>query len=52
MFSKLIPNAFFIVVLVFMMALSFGCAKQEPADLVLKNGKIVTVDESVPEAQA
>lgn len=52
MFIKLIANAFFILGLIFMMALSFGCAKKEPADLVLKNGKIVTVDESVPEAQA
>ena len=52
MFNKLIPNVFFILVLVFMMASSFGCAKKEPADLVLKNGKIVTVDESIPEAQA
>ncbi len=34
------------------MALSFGCAKKEPADLVLKNGKIVTVDESNPEGEA
>jgi len=34
------------------MALSFGCAKKEPADLVLRNGKVVTVDESNPEAQA
>ena len=52
MFNKLIPSVFLIFVLVFMMATFFGCAKKEPADLVLKNGKIVTVDESVPEAQA
>ena len=52
MFIKLIANAFFILGLIFMMALSFCCAKKGPADLVLKNGKIVTVDESVPEAQA
>jgi predicted amidohydrolase YtcJ len=52
MLNKLIPNVFFIVFLVFMMASNFGCAKKEPADLVLKNGKIVTVDESVPEAEA
>ena len=52
MFNKLIPSVFLIFVLVFMMAAFFGCAKKEPADLVLKNGKIVTVDESVPEAQA
>ena len=31
----------------------FGCQqKKEPADLVLMNGKIVTVDETIPEAQA
>jgi predicted amidohydrolase YtcJ len=52
MFNRLIPGVFFIFVLVFVMATFFGCAKKEPADLVLKNGKIVTVDESVPEAQA
>jgi predicted amidohydrolase YtcJ len=33
--------------------LLISCAsKQEPADLVLVNGKIVTVDESLPEAEA
>jgi predicted amidohydrolase YtcJ len=49
---KLVPNAFFLLFAVFSMAMFFGCAKKEPADLVLKNGKIVTVDESVPEVQA
>jgi len=34
------------------MIFSFSCAKKEPADLVLKNGKVVTVDKSNPEAQA
>ncbi len=52
MFNKFILNAFFILSAVFIMTISFSCAKKEPADLVLKNGKIVTVDESVPEAQA
>ena len=34
-------------------SLFFSCAqKKEPADLVLMNGKIVTVDESKPEAEA
>ncbi len=36
-------------------ALVVGCAHQEakdPADLVLRNGKVVTVDEQMPEAQA
>jgi len=52
MFNRFIPNAFLIFVMFFVMATFFGCAKKEPADLVLKNGKIVTVDESKPEAQA
>ena len=52
MFHKLIPNVFCIFALVSVMVLSFGCAKKTPADLVLKNGKIVTVDKSMPEAQA
>ena len=35
------------------MGLLFSCSKkQEPADLVLTNGKIVTVDETKPEAEA
>lgn len=29
-----------------------GCAQPEPADLVLRNGKIVTVDDKKPEAEA
>lgn len=36
-------------------AFALGCAQQEakePADLVLRNGKVVTVDEQMPEAQA
>ena len=36
-------------------ALLTGCTAQEakePADLVLRNGKVVTVDEALPEAQA
>jgi predicted amidohydrolase YtcJ len=52
MSNRLCSQIFFVTVMVLMMVLSFGCAKKEPADLVLKNGKIVTVDESVPEAQA
>ncbi|MCK4646066.1 MAG: amidohydrolase [Candidatus Aminicenantes bacterium] len=30
----------------------FSCAKKEPADLVLMNGKIVTIDDKKPEVQA
>lgn len=52
MSNKFFIRVFFILFAVSIMALSFGCAKKEPADLVLKNGKIVTVDESNPEAQA
>jgi predicted amidohydrolase YtcJ len=52
MFNRLFPNVFCIFFLILMMVSLFGCTKKEPADLVLKNGKIVTVDESVPEAQA
>ena len=35
------------------LVLSFGCGKKpEPADLVLTNGKIVTMDSAVPQAEA
>lgn len=47
-----IPRWFLILFVTSIMLSSFSCAKKEPADLVLKNGKIVTVDDSVPEAQA
>jgi len=42
------------LILIISIIISFSsCAKKkEPADLVLKNGKIVTVDEVKPEAQA
>ena len=36
-------------------AFALGCAQQEskePADLVLRNGRVITVDEQMPEAQA
>ena len=52
MTDKLIPKFLFLIFIVSVIAGSFGCAEREPADLVLKNGKIVTVDESIPEAQA
>ncbi len=36
-----------------LLVLSFGCGKKsEPADLVLTNGKIVTMDNAVPQAEA
>jgi len=38
---------------VFMVTAFFGCAKKEnPADLILMNGRIVTVDKDLPEADA
>jgi predicted amidohydrolase YtcJ len=49
---KKIFRFFFVGLVVSAMIVSFGCAKKEPADLVLKNGKIVTVDETKPEARA
>jgi predicted amidohydrolase YtcJ len=52
MTNKFFTRLFFVLSAVSIMALFFSCAKKEPADLVLKNGKVVTVDESNPEAQA
>ena len=52
MFRRPLSYVFIFIVLVFMTAAFFGCMKKEPADLVLKNGKIVTVNDSVPEVQA
>ncbi len=37
---------------VLVIGFSVGCAQRGPADLVLINGKIVTVDKKIPEAQA
>lgn len=44
-------------ILVFTMCLTIGtmatsCTKKEPADLILRGGKIITVDEAKPEAEA
>ena len=52
MINRLFPEVCFIFFLAFMVIIPYGCAKKEPASLVLKNGKIVTVDESMPEAEA
>jgi len=38
--------------LVLLMVMTVACAEQEPADLVLVNGRIVTVDRALPEAEA
>jgi predicted amidohydrolase YtcJ len=50
--SNDISRVFFALFAVCAVIAPVGCAKKEPADLVLKNGKIVTVDESKPEAGA
>ncbi len=52
MLNNLFSKIFFIFLIASIIAFSSGCAKTEPADLVLKNGKIVTMDESKPEVQA
>jgi len=43
---------FQVFVLILSIGLILGCGQQKSADLVLMNGKIVTVDEAIPEAQA
>jgi hypothetical protein len=51
--STLVVLAFAVVIgLRVMSRASFGQAPQAQADLVLRNGRIVTVDDRVPEAQA
>jgi len=51
--SKRITSKFFTILLLAIIALFFCCGpKKEPADLVLMNGKIVTMDETKPEVQA
>jgi len=52
MFHKTSSKIFFIVLIVTILGSFFSCAKKEPADLVLMNGKIVTVDDKKPEVQA
>lgn len=47
--SKLL---FLILIISIIISFSSCAQKKEPADLVLRNGKIVTVDEGKPEAQA
>ena len=53
MFYKFSARLFLFILIISIMGLFFGCApKKEPADLVLMNGKIVTVDEAMPRAEA
>ena len=49
-----ISSRFIILSLIAALICAFsGCArKEEPADLVLANGQIVTMDESIPQAEA
>ena len=52
--SKIFSSKFFLfAVSCVLIGLVIGCAqKKEPADLVLMNGKIVTMDESKPEVES
>jgi predicted amidohydrolase YtcJ len=51
--QKYFPKPFYFVLAGLILAGLTGCAKKEqPADLVLTNGKVVTMDESFPEAEA
>ncbi len=51
--KKFSSKFFFIAVPFLMIGLLISCAqKKQPADLVLTNGKIVTMDDSLPEAEA
>ncbi len=52
MFSKLYSTSFIMILTFLFLGSFFSCAKKEPADLVLMNGKIVTVDDKKPEVQA
>jgi len=53
MFNRLSSRFLLFILCVSIICLFFSCAqKKEPADLVLMNGKIVTVDDKKPEAQA
>lgn len=53
MCQKLTSKFFFALLTILLIISISGCRqKKEPADLILMNGKIVTVDETLPEAQA
>ncbi len=52
MFDKLSSKSLLMTLTVLILVSFFNCTKKEPADLVLMNGKIVTVDDKKPEVQA
>jgi len=53
MFMRFSSKLFLLIFIFSIICLFLSCAQQkEPADLVLMNGKVVTVDEAKPEAQA
>jgi predicted amidohydrolase YtcJ len=53
MFNRLSSKLFFLILSILIIGLSLsGLQKSKKADLVLMNGKIVTVDEAKPEVQA
>ncbi len=53
MFNRLSSKFFFLLLSILIIGLSVsGLQKSKKADLVLMNGKIVTVDDAIPEAQA
>ncbi len=53
MFNRLSSKFFFLIMSILIIGLSIsGLQKSKKADLVLMNGKIVTVDDAIPEVQA
>ncbi len=52
MFNKLYSKSLIMILTFLFLGSFFSCAKKEPADLVLMNGKIITVDDKKPEVQA
>jgi predicted amidohydrolase YtcJ len=53
MFNRLSSKLFFLILSILIIGLSLsGLQKSKKADLVLMNGKIITVDEAKPEVQA
>jgi predicted amidohydrolase YtcJ len=52
MCHKLLLKSLSFILCVLIIGFTVSCAQKEPADLALINGKIVTVDKKIPEAQA